>query len=99
MSYNPGPGPYNNPQTTISSPLQPPPQQLTSLDGTIHGNIDGVNSVYTWQVYFPLVQMYRNGVRLTQGVDYGAGPTCAAFLPGAIPQPGDVLTLEGYGTI
>lgn len=99
MSYNPGYGPYNNPQETISAPLQPPPQQLTTADGTIQGNIDGVNSIFQWQIVFPLIQLYRNGVRLTQGVDYGAGTTAVAFLPGAIPQPGDILTLEGFGTI
>lgn len=99
MAYNPGYGPYNSPQETISAPLQPPPQQLTSADGTIQGNIDGVNSVFQWQIYFPLIQLYRNGVRQTQGVDYGAGPTCVAFLPGALPQVGDIITLIGYGTI
>ncbi len=85
-----------NPQITISTPLQPPPQQLTSADGTIQGNIDGVNSVFQWQIAFPLIQLYRNGVRQTQGFDYGAGPTAVAFMPGAIPVPGDILTLEGY---
>lgn len=99
MSYNPGIGPYNNPQITISTPLQPPPQQLTSIDGTIQGNIDGINSVFTWQVYFPLISLFRNGVYLTQGVDYGAGPNAVAFMPGSIPQPGDVLTLKGYGSV
>lgn len=99
MAYNPGIGPYSNPQITISAPLQSPPQQLTSADGTIQGNIDGVNSVFQWQIVFPLIQLYRNGVRLTQGVDYGAGTTAVAFLPGAIPVAGDILTLEGYGTI
>lgn len=99
MPYNPGPGPYNNPQTTISAPLQSPPQQLTSANGTIQGNIDGVNPLFQWQIYFPLIQVWRNGVRQTQGVDYGAGTTALTFLPGAVPQPGDIITLEGFGTI
>lgn len=99
MSYNPGPGPYNNPQTTISAPLQPPPQQLTTANGTIQGSLDGVNSLFQWQIYFPLIQVYRNGVRLTNGVDYGAGSTAIAFLAGAVPVAGDIITIEGYGSI
>ena len=97
--YHPGDGPYNNPQETITSRLQPPPQELTSIDNTIQGVIDGQNSVFTWQIYFPLISLYRNGVYLTQGVDYGAGPTAVSFFPGAIPQIGDVLTLKGYGSV
>lgn len=99
MSYNPGPGPYNNPQETITSPLQPPPQQLSTANGTIQGNIDGLNRVLTFSVWFPYLQVFRNGVLLTCGVDYGAGQTAIAFLPGAIPVPGDIVTILGYGTI
>lgn len=99
MTYNPGPGPHNYPQTTISAPLQPPPQQLTTADGTIQGNIDGVNRLFQWQIIMPAFQLWRNGVLQTQGVDYGAGTTAIAFLPGAIPVPGDIITLQGFGTI
>lgn len=97
--YHPGASPQSNPQITISTPLQPPPQQLSTADGTIQGVIDGVNSVLVWSVYLPRVDVFRNGICLTQGVDYGAGPTAVAFFPGAIPQPGDIITIKGYGTI
>jgi hypothetical protein len=99
MSYSPGKGPYNNPQITISTPLQPPPQQLTTIDGTIQGAIDGVNQLFVWQVWFPLVNVFRNGNLQTQGTDYGSGPTALVFYQNSIPQPGDILTIEGYGTI
>lgn len=99
MAYTPGTGPYSNPQITISTPLQSPPQQLTSANGTIQGNIDGINNLFQWQVYYPLIQLWRNGVLQTQGIDYGAGTTALVFLPLSIPQPGDILTLEGFGTI
>lgn len=99
MSYSPGTSTYSNPAITISSPLQPPPQQLSSADGTIQGGIDGRSAVFYWQVYFPQIQLWRNGVLQTNGVDYCAGPTSLKFLPGAIPVPGDILTLLGYGTL
>ncbi len=99
MSYNPGTGPYNNPQETITSPLQSTPQQLSTADGTIQGNIDGRNNVLFWQVFFPYFQAFRNGVLLTCGVDYGAGQTAIAFFPGAVPQVGDIVTILGYGSV
>lgn len=100
-TYNPGHGPYNNPQITISTPLQPPPQQLTSAlpNPTIFGVIDGVNQIFWWQIYFPQYQVFRNGNQLTSTVDYAGGPLSLQFFGGAIPQPGDLITLQGFGTL
>jgi hypothetical protein len=101
MSYSPGSGPYNNPQVTISSPLQPPPQQLTTAypNPTIFGGIDGINQTFTWQVWFPVVQVWLNGNLQAPGVDYAAGNTALVFLSPVTPQPGDVITLQGFGTV
>jgi hypothetical protein len=64
---------------------------------TILGILDGINNLFTWQVAFPRVQIFRNGILQTQGVDVNAGTTAMVFTPSAIPQPGDALTLLGYG--
>lgn len=63
---------------------------------TIFGVLDGVNNLFTWQVSMRQVQMFRNGVLMTHGLDYGSGNTAAVFMPGAIPQAGDILTLFGW---
>lgn len=181
--YNPGTGPYNNPQITIANPLAPPGQQLTNvasllqtnsvgtwlflngllmtkgLDYTINGSLvtftnaplagdqitakvfqlgnqlgganpqryvapnvfavvgpldgiglvyaidvgptifgitDGINTLYVWSVSFQRVAIYRNGLLQTFNVDVVAGPTSMVFLPGAIPQPNDFITLLGF---
>lgn len=181
--YNPGTGPYNNPQITIANPLAPRGQQLTNipsllqtnsvgvwiflngllmtrgLDYTINGSLvtftvaplagdqvtakvfqlgsqlgganpqryvapnvfavlgpldgvgvsysistgptifgltDGINTLYTFGVSFQRVAVWRNGVLQTFNVDVVAGQTSIVFLPGAIPQPGDFITLLGY---
>lgn len=93
--------PYQ-PHPTLNSPPQPPPQQLTTAGGaaaTIFGGIDGINATFTWGVWFPVIQLFKNGVLQQSTVDYGSGPTALTFFPGSIPQPGDVLTIQGFGTI
>lgn len=181
--YNPGTGPYNNPQITIANPLAPIPQQWTNvgsllqtnsvgtwiflngllmtrgldytisgslvtftnaplvgdqitakvfqlgdqlgganpqryvapnvfavagpLDGvglvyqiqigpTIFGLTDGTNNLFVVGCAMPRWQIWRNGVLQTYNVDVVAGQTAFVFLPGAIPQPGDILTALGY---
>jgi hypothetical protein len=97
-NYNPGPGPANYPQTTISAPIGPPPQQLTTegASPTISGTIDGTNNLFTWGDAFSRIQLFRNGIAQTIGTDISNGPTAALFLNGVVPQPGDVLTLYGW---
>lgn len=98
--YNPGPGPHNNPQTTIAEPLQPPPQQLTTQQpgNTILGALDGVNALFTWGIWVPQYQVFRNGVLQATNTDYAGGPTSLKFLPGAVPQIGDIVTINIFGT-
>ena len=66
---------------------------------TIFGGIDGINATFTWGVFFPVIQLFKNGILQQSTVDYGAGPTALTFFPGSIPQPGDTLTILGFGTI
>lgn len=87
------------PHPTLNSPPQPPPQQLTSTQGTIFGVIDGINANFYWQVFFPLIQVFVNQGLQISGVDYGAGPTAITFFPASIPQPGSTITILGFGTI
>ena len=181
--YNPGTGPYNNPQITIANPLAPIPQQWTNVptllqanlagvwlfkggllltkgadytingaqitftvapvlgdvitasvfqiglqlggatpqryvapvsfpvfgafDGaglvysistgpTIFGLLDGINNLFLVGAAMPRWQIWRNGILQTFNVDVVAGQTAFVFLPGAIPQPGDILTALGY---
>ena len=100
MTYNPGQGPYNYPQVTISDPLTGPPEQLTTaaVGPTIFGNLDGINNLFQTGIAVPLYQVWRNGVLQTNGVDVVTGPTVILFLKGAIPQPGDTITAQAFGT-
>ena len=63
------------------------------VDGEIpFGSIDGVNSYYTLQtapVPSTSLQLYRNGVYQTSGVDFTVSSTSIRFLTGAVPQQGD----------
>ena len=65
---------------------------------SIVGDCDGVNNLFTWGVNMPRVKIYRNGVLQTFGVDVYAGPTAMVFLAGAIPQPGDIITMMGFSS-
>ena len=58
------------------------------------GVIDSLNTSFTL-VNAPLpstsLQLYRNGVYQTAGIDFTVSGNNIQFLPGAIPQPGDLL--------
>jgi hypothetical protein len=82
--------------TSIYPPTSPGPQTFSSLDGTIQGSIDGVNGTFQAGVVFQHIQVWRNGVFMTQGFDYQASPSGVTFVAGAIPQPGDILKFEGW---
>ena len=92
--------PYQ-PEPTISRPPQPPPQQLTTAypNPTIQGGIDGINATFTWGIWFPVIQVWVNGLLQTSGIDYGGIGTAITFFPNSIPMPGAVITIEGFGTI
>jgi len=70
---------------------QNPPQQYSSVNGTIQGTIDGKNTVFT----LPRLQaalVFRNGQLMTFTVDCVYTNGIIVFLPGQVPVPGDVIT-------
>ncbi len=94
--------PWNNPPpTTLSDPPPPPPQQLTTAypNPTIFGGIDGTNATFYWQIFFQTVRVFRNGLLQTNGLDYGGGNLAVTFFSDSVPVPGDIITIEGYGTL
>jgi len=64
---------------------------------TISGDCNGLNAVFGTAVSLARMQVFRNGILQTAGTDYGAFATVLVFKPGALPQPGDILALLGYG--
>lgn len=73
----------------------------TTVNGeALAGTMNGVNAQF-WLKYVPSqpgsVVIYRNGVRLSAGVDYVLSGTTITFATGAIPQVGDSL-LANYVT-
>lgn len=73
------------------------PVEYSTSNGTIVGVIDGVNAVF-WLTTGSVMalQVTRNGLTLTAGVDYVPLNNQITFLPGAIPQVGDTITAEAY---
>ena len=81
---------------SLSDPIAPPPQQFSTLDGTIQGLIDGSNAYFTLGVTVRRGRVFRNGVQLTLNNDCVFNGRYILFLPGATPQPGDVITAHAY---
>lgn len=79
----------------------------TFVDGeTPGGAIDGANASFTLAgtpAPASSLTLYRNGLFQKPGVDYILSESTITFLPGALPQPGDVLAasyrLDGTGVI
>ena len=73
-----------------------PSQDISSANNALSGNIDGKNATFTFQVYSDRVKVFKNGIKMTQGVDVYVGRLSVTFSPAQIPQQGDILTLEVY---
>jgi hypothetical protein len=59
------------------------------------GVVNGVNAVFaTSQTPSPSVSLavYRNGLRMSPGVDYSLSGTVITFMSGLVPQSSDTLT-------
>lgn len=59
------------------------------------GNIDGSNTVFTLSFApspMASLELVRNGIRLTAGVDYLLSGNTVTALMGSVPMPGDQLT-------
>ncbi len=63
---------------------------------TIFGICDGRNPQFVWGVQVGRARIFRNGVLQTVGVDCAVGPTKVVFFPAAVPQPGDLISVEGF---
>jgi hypothetical protein len=74
----------------------PPPQQFSTNDGSIQGAVDGVNTTFLISAALTRARVFRNGVLMTLNYDCAAGGRAIVFMAGQIPQPGDVITVEGY---
>lgn len=69
---------------------------LIAWGPTISGVCDGTNPVFTWQVAVQRGQVWKNGILQTEGADIAMGQTAVKFLTGAIPHPGDLITMLAY---
>ena len=61
---------------------------------TPSGAVNGVNADFTLAaepVPLASLSLYRNGLLQRAGIDYSPGGSGVRFLPGAVPQPGDIL--------
>lgn len=72
------------------------PAQFSTNTGTITGTIDGVNATFFLSFPITTAQVYRSGVLMTQPTDVVFGANQLVFQPGQIPQPTDVITVEGW---
>jgi hypothetical protein len=77
--------------------LVPPPMQFTTANGSLQGTVDGVNDTFATSVNLSRMQVSVNGVAQTLNVDCCAPwGQFVKFLPGAIPQKGSIITVEGW---
>jgi hypothetical protein len=75
------------------------PVEYSTATGGIIGPVNGSNAVF-WINAGGVRKMVvmRNGVGMTDGFDYNTipGSNQITFVPGSIPQPGDIVTAEVY---
>jgi len=68
------------------------------VDGEIpSGAIDGTNVAFTLAAApnpAGSLHFFRNGLRLSPGSDFTLAGAAVTFLPGAAPQPGDILRVD-----
>jgi hypothetical protein len=57
---------------------------------------DGKNAVFTTGVALKRIQVWKNGILQTIGVDVSTVPLAILFLPASIPGPGDIITALGW---
>ncbi len=72
------------------------PVQFSSLTGTVTGTIDGVNNTFYLSYPVTTANIYLGGILMANGVDVAFGANQMVFQPGQIPQPGNVITVEGW---
>lgn len=81
----------------IGQGLLPPDwQRFSNIDGSIAGNMDGVNPLFSVGVPLRQILVQRNGQFLTLGLDCSFGFRFVTFYGDQIPQPGDTLVFLGW---
>lgn len=82
---------------TTGGGSQNAPQQFSVSAGSITPAPDGATLTFWLTLPTYAFSLFKNGVLQTIGVDYAPfGTNQFTFVPGAVPQPGDQLTAEGY---
>ena len=83
---------------TLSSPIPPPPQAFSNVGPapTIFGTLDGVNTVFHTGVVMQRARIYLNGQLMALNLDCSFYGTTVVFAANRVPQPGDVLLIEGW---
>ena len=74
------------------------PLFFRSSDGTITGDIDGVNDTFYLAAPCAEVEVYLNGVKLTKNVGYSHGTNVVTFLAGYVPVVGSYIDVTGYNS-
>jgi hypothetical protein len=73
------------------------PEYFSTVNGTLMGPVDGRNPLFFASVLLKGVQVYRNGLAQTYLSDVvHQGYNGITFLPGSIPQPGDIIECWGF---
>ena len=75
------------------------PTQYSTYASTITGTLDGENATFTLSTSpVSALVVYVDGARLLIGLNFTwtAGTPYITFLPGSIPQPGAVISAEGW---
>src|ERR1017187_10528887 len=73
------------------------PAYFSTADGTIAGVVDGTNNIFWLVVGVVSANLFRNQGRLVENVDYTRLNNQFTIINAMqIPQPGDVLTSDGY---
>jgi hypothetical protein len=69
---------------------------FSSADGTVQGTIDGSNAIFIIGVALKRASIYRNQGRMALNIDVSFGGQFIQFYGLQIPQPGDVIVVEGW---
>lgn len=78
------------------------PIQFSTIDGTIIGAVDGINTIFYLSVgLIETIILTLNGLGQTSGLDYSYINNQITFAPDAVPTVGSVITawvtLQGFG--
>jgi hypothetical protein len=73
-----------------------PPQTFSTFNGTIQGNLDGTNILFSTGVELRRAQVWWNGILMSLDFDCAFGGRWLQFLGTQIPKRGDIVTIQGW---